>query len=32
MSATDGSLTRSFTAVRSFQVKGNGTGAESCAS
>jgi hypothetical protein len=31
MSSTDGSMTRTLNAVRSFKVKGNGTGAESCA-
>jgi hypothetical protein len=31
MSSVDGTLTRSLTAVRSFKVKGNGSGVESCA-
>jgi hypothetical protein len=31
MNATDGTLTRALTAVRSFKVKGNGAGAEACA-
>jgi hypothetical protein len=30
MNATDGTLTRALSAVRSFQVKGSGAGAESC--
>jgi len=31
MNSTDGSLTRTLSAVRSYKVKGNGSGAESCA-
>jgi hypothetical protein len=31
MSSVDGTLTRSLTAARSFKVKGNGSGVESCA-